>query len=153
MEKMGLSKKPLKDISESLKDYLANTYALYLKTQNFHWNVKGPEFFALHLLFEKQYKELAEAVDEIAERIVSIGFHVDATFSGFMERSQIHETKKFVTSNQMLQELVDGNELISEMGRPLVKHFQDLRDDVSADMIIKRQAAHDKAAWMLRSHF
>ena len=149
---IGLSKKVLDEVGESLQDYLANTYALYLKTQNFHWNVKGPEFFSLHLLFEKHYEELADAVDEIAERVVSLGFHVDASFSGFMKRSVIKDSKKIVSANQMLKELVEGHEALSAVGRPLVSRFQDLHDDPSSDLIIKRQASHDKAAWMLRSH-
>ncbi len=149
---IGLSKKVLDEVGESLQDYLANTYALYLKTQNFHWNVKGPEFFSLHLLFEKHYEELADAVDEIAERVVSLGFHVDASFSGFMKRSVIKDSKKIVSANQMLKELVEGHEALSAVGRPLVSRFQDLHDDPSSDLIIKRQAFHDKAAWMLRSH-
>jgi starvation-inducible DNA-binding protein len=150
--KIGLSKKVLDEVSESLLDYLANTYALYLKTQNFHWNVKGPDFFSLHLLFEKQYKELAEAVDELAERVVSLGFHVDATFSGFVKRSMIKELKKMIPSKQMIKELLEGHEALSAMGRPLVSRFQDLHDDPSSDLIIKRQTFHDQAAWMLRSH-
>jgi starvation-inducible DNA-binding protein len=150
--KIGLTKKVLDEVCESLQEYLANTYALYLKTQNFHWNVKGPEFFSLHLLFEKHYEELAEAVDELAERVVSLGSHVDASFSGFGKRSSIKDSKKTILASQMLKELVEGHEVLSAMGRPLVSRFQELHDDASSDLIIKRQAFHEKAAWMLRSH-
>jgi starvation-inducible DNA-binding protein len=150
--KIGLSKTVLREVCESLQDYLANTYALYLKTQNFHWNVVGPEFFSLHLLFEKNYKELSEGVDEIAERIVSLGFHVDATFSEFEKRSTIKEVKKMIPAQRMIKELVEGHESLSSMGRPLVSRFQVLHDDASSDMIIKFLAFHEKAAWMLRSH-
>ncbi len=149
--KIGLSKTVLDEVCESLQEFLANTYALYLKTQNFHWNVVGPEFFSLHLLFEKHYKELAESVDEIAERIVSLGSHVDATFSGFSKRSEIVESKKRIGAHQMLKELVDGHEALSKMGRPLVSRFQELHDDASSDMIIKCLTFHEKASWMLRS--
>ena len=149
--KIGLSKTILGEVCESLEDYLASTYALYLKTQNFHWNVKGPEFFSLHLLFEKNYKELIEMIDEIAERIVSLGAHVDATFSGFGGRSTIKESK-MIPAEQMLKDLVLGHEALSAMGRPLVSRFQELHDDASSDMIIKCLEFHEKAAWMLRSH-
>jgi starvation-inducible DNA-binding protein len=150
--KIGLSKTILGEVCESLDGYLANTYALYLKTQNFHWNVKGPQFFPLHLLFEKNYKELLEMIDEMAERIVSLGAHVDATFSGFSERSTIKESKKLIPAEQMIKELLMGHEALSAMGRPLVSRFQELHDDASSDMIIKFLAVHEKAAWMLRSH-
>ena len=150
--KIGLSKTVLSEVCESLQDYLANTYALYLKTQNFHWNVVGPEFFSLHLLFEKHYKELAEGIDEIAERIVSLGSHVDATFSGFEKRLKIKESKNRIPAHQMLKELVEGHEALSTMGRPLVSRFQELHDDASSDMMIKCLAFHEKAGWMLRSH-
>lgn len=150
--KIGLSKVVLDEVCKSLEDYLASTYALYLKTQNFHWNVLGPEFFPLHLLFEKNYKELTAIVDEIAERIVSLGCYVDATFSGFGKRSIIKECKKKIPSEQMLKELLMGHEALSAMGRPLVARFQELHDDASSDMIIKCLAFHEKAAWMLRSH-
>jgi starvation-inducible DNA-binding protein len=150
--KIGLSKQVLNEVCESLQDYLANTYALYLKTQNFHWNVKGAEFFSLHLLFEKQYKELAEIIDEIAERIVSLGSRVDASFSEFKARSTIAEPKKKILADQMLKELVMGHEALSAIGRPLVSRFQKLCDDASSDLMIKCNAFHEKAAWMLRSH-
>ncbi len=149
---LGIGKKGLQEIIEGLSDFLADTYALYLKSQNFHWNLKGPEFFSLHLLFEKHYEELAEAVDEIAERIQSIGGHVDATFSAFHKRTTIPEPKKKVSARHMLKELTEGHEAISKKGRPLIPRFQDLKDEASADLLIKRLGIHEKAAWMLRSH-
>lgn len=150
--KVGIPKKNLTELHESLRNFLANTYTLYLKTQNFHWNVKGPQFFSLHLLFQKHYEELAEAVDEIAERLTSLESHVDGSFSDFNQRSTIKESKGMPSAEQMLQELVEGHETLCTMGRPFIRRFQELEDEVSADLMIKRLTFHEKAAWMLRSH-
>lgn len=150
---IGLSKKVLNEVEKALSVYLASTYALYLKSQNFHWNVTGPEFFALHLLFEKHYNELAEAVDELAERLRSLGCYVNATFSAFSKASCLKEPKTGrLSAKQMLKELVEGHEALSQMGRPLISRFQEIHDDVSSDLLIKRLTFHEKAAWMLRSH-
>jgi len=149
---LGLSKKALDEVADQLGDFLADTYALYLKSQNFHWNLKGIEFFSLHLLFEKQYEELADAVDEIAERIQSVGAEVEASFSAFHKRTSIPEPKAKRTAKQMLKELLEGHEEISRKGRPMIPRFQELKDEASADLLIKRLGIHEKAAWMLRSH-
>lgn len=149
---LGIAKKALNEVIEEMSDFLADSYALYLKTQNFHWNVTGPEFFSLHLLFNKQYDELADAVDEIAERLRSLGAYVDATFSAFHKRSSIPESKKKISAKQMIKELLEGHEAISRMGRPLIPKFQELRDEATADLLIKRLGVHEKAAWMLRAH-
>ncbi len=149
---IGLSKKVLSEVIESMNDFLANTYALYLKTQNYHWNVRGPEFYATHLLLETHYEEMAEGTDEIAERIRSLGGLVDATFSAFDKRSKIADTKPSISWKQMIEELVEGHEFISRTGRPLISKTQDLHDDVTSDLLIKRLSFHEKAAWMLRSH-
>ncbi|MFZ4773146.1 MAG: Dps family protein [Chlamydiia bacterium] len=149
---IGTSQKNLDEVCESLQNFLATTYALYLKTQNFHWNVRGPEFFSLHKLFEKHYEELAEAVDEIAERIVILGTPVDGTFSGFIHRSAIKESKGNLSATLMLKALVEAHEAMSLIGRPLIRYLQLLEDDVSSDLIIRRVLFHEKAAWMLRSH-
>ena len=149
---MSISKQDIDEISKSLFNFLASTYALYLKTQNFHWNVKGATFISLHQLFEKQYDELAEAIDEIAERAAILGTYVDGSFSSFSEHSIIKDAKKNLTSEQMLKELVEGHEAISELGRPLTKRFQDLNDEVSADLMIRRLTFHETAIWMLKSH-
>lgn len=149
---LGIGNKAINEVIDALGDFLADTYALYLKSQNFHWNVKGPEFFSLHLLFEKHYEELAEAVDEIAERIRSVGGMADATFSAFHKRTSIPEPKKNLSAQKMIRELMEGHEAISRMGRPLIPKFQELKDEASADLLIKRLGVHEKAAWMLRSH-
>lgn len=149
---VGIDKKVRKEVCEKMRDFLADTYALYLKTQNFHWNVVGSDFFSLHLLFQKQYEELAEAVDEIAERVRSLGSYVDGSFSAFKRRSSIPESNRAISPHKMIKELLQGHEAISRMGRLLVSRFQDLHDDASADLVIKRLGVHEKAAWMLRSH-
>ncbi|MGE5196801.1 MAG: Dps family protein, partial [Anaerolineae bacterium] len=90
----GMTRENRQIVADALSRYLADTYAIYLKTQNFHWNLSGKEFYSLHILFEKQYEELAEAIDEIAEKIRALGFYVDATFSSFKQLSSISEEQK-----------------------------------------------------------
>jgi starvation-inducible DNA-binding protein len=143
---IGIKPKACKEIVEAMKDFLATTYALYLKTQTAHWNVVGKEFFSLHLLFEKQYEEMADGVDEIAERIRSLGSAVEANFTEFKKRSLIVDGK-----GKWVAELLQGHETIARMGRPLITKTQELHDDVTADLLIRRMAFHEKAAWMLRS--
>jgi starvation-inducible DNA-binding protein len=148
----GMSDKELKEVSKHLNDFLADTYALYLKTQNFHWNLTGPEFISLHLLFEKQYEELADAVDEIAERIRILGFFVEATFSAFDKKAKISGESKKISQTEMLKRLVKDHEYIVSTYGPYIPKFQGLHDEVSADLLIKRLTDHGKAAWFLRSH-
>jgi starvation-inducible DNA-binding protein len=149
---IGLSKKVLHEVIESLNDFLANTYGLYLKTQNCHWNVTGPEFYSVHMLLEKHYQEMAEATDELAERIRALGGFVDATFTAFAKRSKVGDSKPSISCKKMIEELLSGHEQMSKMGRPLVARSQELHDDVTSDLMIKRLGFHEKAAWMLRSH-
>lgn len=149
---IGLDQKARTEITDKLRDFLATTYALYLKTQNFHWNLVGPDFFALHLLFEKHYEEMAGAIDEIAERVRSLGAYADGSFSALQKRSEIAESNKAPTQDKMIEELLKGHETLSRMGRPLIRKFQEMHDDVTSDLLIKRLAFHEKAAWMLRSH-
>lgn len=147
----GLSKPVRNEVAESLSDFLANTYALYLKTQNFHWNLVGAEFYSIHLLLEKHYEEMAEAVDEIAERIRTLGSFVDATFTALKKRTSISESSLPLSLKEMLCALIEGHELLSRTGRSCIARFSDLRDDASADLLIRRLVFHEKASWMLRS--
>src|ERR1700686_1586879 len=94
--------------SNTLAHFLADTYAIYLNTQNFHWNITGVEFYSLHLLFEKQYTELAEAIDEIAERIRALGFYVEGSFEAFKKMSSIKEEEKVINGREMIQQLLQG---------------------------------------------
>lgn len=149
---IGLSKKVTDEVSDSLFTFLATTYALYLKTQTFHWNVKGQTFFSLHLLFEKQYTEMAEGIDEIAERIATLESYVDGSFTNFNKSSLIKSSKKNLNQKDMLKELINGHEALSKLARPLVSQFQKHQDEVSSDLMIKRLSSHEKAIWMLKSH-
>lgn len=151
--KIGLDAKARAEISEHLNVFLATTYTLYLKTQNFHWNLVGSNFFSFHLLFQKQYEEMAEAVDEIAERIRALGSYADGSFSVFEKKSKIKSSNRASSQKAMIEELLKGHEALSEMGRPLISLFQKIHDDVSSDLLIKQLAFHEKSAWMLRSHF
>lgn len=148
---LGMTDKELKSVADDLSDFLADTYALYLKTQNFHWNLTGKEFYSIHLLFEKQYEDLAEAVDEIAERIRALGFYADASFSAFKKRTKIPDETKKVSINEMLKRLLKGHEYLSKTYRPKITEWQKLHDEMSADLLIKRLGIHEKQAWFLRS--
>ena len=148
---VGISEQNRLAISEGLTRVLAETYALYLKTQNFHWNVRGSEFYSLHLLFEKQYQEMAEAVDEIAERIRALGFFVDASFSAFSENSSVKEEKKVLNAKEMLASLVQGHETLIREGRRVAEIADRELDFATVDMLGRRLGAHEKMAWFLRS--
>ncbi len=135
----------------SLNEILANTYAIYLKTQNFHWNIEGPHFYALHKLFEEQYEELAEAVDTIAERIRSLGHKAPASFNAYQQLSNIQEGNIHAKTQEMLQTLANDHLSLCEQ----LKKAHALADEVSdigtASLIEDRIRAHDKAHWMLIS--
>jgi starvation-inducible DNA-binding protein len=148
---IGIEKKAREEMGEWLQTFLASTYALYLKTQNFHWNVVGPQFFSLHQLFQKQYEEMAEAVDEIAERIRALGQVAEGGFEPFLKRSKIKGGKGDLPAEKMLRELIEGHESLAKMGRPWIAKAQGLKDEVSADLLIQRLTFHEKAAWILRS--
>lgn len=145
-------KKKAKAGSELMYDFLASTYGLYLKTQNFHWNVKGLNFISLHGLFEDHYNQLSASVDEIAERAVILGAYVDATFETLSKRSIVKTPKKRLSANEMLKELVQTHEDLVSLGYASLDKFQEAGDEVSADLIISCLTFHEKAIWMLKSH-
>lgn len=147
----GISEKNRQLVSDSLAKLLAMNYALYVKTQNYHWNVVGAEFYSLHILFEKQYEELAEANDEIAERIRALGFYVDATFTGFKNLSNLPEDDKLLTWRDMVKNLVEGHEAVLRHLRHLVDLAERENDQGTVDLGGKRLRDHEKSAWMLRS--
>ena len=148
---IGLSEKQRKDIAEGLSHLLADSYSLYLKTHNFHWNVVGPMFETLHLMFETQYKEMAEAVDEIAERIRTLGFPAPATYSAFMKLSSIKDTEGVPDANEMIRELVVGHESVVKTARSIFPKVEAANDPGTTDLLTRRMEVHEKAAWMLRS--
>lgn len=141
-----------KNIVEALKLVLADSYALYLKTQNFHWNVTGPNFKSLHELFGGQYDELSGAIDELAERIRALGEFAPGSFRDFSELASIADAgKKVPSATEMLKQLVkDQDVLLATIGKAL-KISQKAGDEATADMLIGRLEVHDKNKWMLQS--
>lgn len=148
---IGIKESSLKVVAEELNKLLADTYLLYLKTQNFHWNVTGQLFYSIHLMFEKQYEELAEAVDLIAERIRALGFHAPASFSEFIKLTQLKEAAKGLSAEKMIQELLSDHESITKNCHGMMKIAQESGDEGTVDLFIERMREHDKTAWMLRS--
>jgi len=138
-------------IVAGLSQVLAESYVLSLKTQNFHWNVRGPMFQPLHSVFEGQYEELTEAIDEIAERIRALGFPAPGSFSEFQSLSSIEEVSGKPKALEMIKELLDGHETISQTAYKAAAIAQEHGDEGTADLMIQRIREHDKTAWMLRS--
>lgn len=128
---------------------LADTYAIYLKTQNYHWHVRGPQFKSLHELFEGQYKELAEAVDQVAERLLMMGHKAPATFSEFNHLKTIKDGDSSLSANQMVSELAaDHNVLVRDLNQA-IQLAQENNDEGTVSLLSERIAAHQKAHWML----
>ena len=148
---IGIEANERKIIAEGLGYLLADTYTLYLKTHNFHWNVVGPRFRELHLMFEEQYTELATAVDEIAERIRTLGFPAPGTYSEFMNLSAIKETSGIPSAEEMIRILTADNETVVRTARRILPLAQDESDESTASLVADRMAVHEKTAWMTRS--
>ncbi|HTF86683.1 MAG TPA: Dps family protein [Cellvibrio sp.] len=148
---IGIKKSDREDIAEGLSRLLADTYTLYLKTHNFHWNVTGPMFQTLHLMFETQYTELALAVDAIAERIRSIGFPAPGTYKQYVELSSIKEDEGIPKAEDMIRLLVEGQEAVVRTARSLYPVVEKANDEATADLLTQRIQLHEKTAWMLRS--
>jgi starvation-inducible DNA-binding protein len=148
---IGISEKDRKAIATGLNHLLADTYTLYLMTHNFHWNVKGPMFNTLHLMFEAQYTELALAVDLIAERIRALGYPAPGTYGEFIQLSSIKEVKGQPTAEQMIKHLVLGQEAISKTARSILPVVDKASDEPTADILTQRMQLHEKNGWMLRS--
>jgi starvation-inducible DNA-binding protein len=138
-------------IAEGLSRMLADTYTLYLKTHNFHWNVTGPMFQTLHLMFETQYNELALAVDLIAERIRSLGYPAPGTYSEYAKLSSIPETAGVPKAKEMIRLLVEGQEAVVRTARSIFPILEEVSDEPTADLLTQRMQVHEKTAWMLRS--
>ncbi len=138
-------------IVDGLSRLLADTYTLYLKTHNYHWNVTGPMFSSLHALFEEQYTELAGAVDVIAERIRALGEFAPGSYKAFSQLTSIEEETEVPKAEVMINNLLKSHEIISRLSRELLKKDEIEHDDVSADLLTQRMDFHEKNAWMLRS--
>jgi len=148
---IGISEKDRAKITVGLSRLLADTYTLYLKTHNFHWNVKGPMFNTLHLMFENQYDELALAVDAIAERIRSLGYPAPGTYSEFAKLTSIPEPKGVPRAEEMIAQLVTGQETVARTARAVFPDAEAAGDESTADLLTQRLQIHEKTAWMLRS--
>ena len=149
---IGISETDRKKIADGLSKLLADTYTLYLKTHNFHWNVTGPMFNTLHLMFEQQYNELALAVDLIAERIRTLGFPAPGSYSEFSKLSSIPEAPSNIPSaEEMIRLLTEGNEAVVRTARSIFTAVGQSQDESTADLLTQRMQTHEKAAWMLRS--
>lgn len=148
---IGIEENQRHAIAEGLSRLLADTYTLYLKTHNFHWNVTGPMFNTLHLMFETQYTELALAVDLIAERIRSLGFPAPGTYSEYVKLSSIEETSGVPKAEDMIRLLVQGQEAVARTARSVFPTAEAANDEPTADLLTQRLQIHEKTAWMLRS--
>ena len=138
-------------IAGGLSKVLADTYTLYLKTHNFHWNVTGPMFQTLHLMFETHYNELALAVDLTAERIRALGFPAPGTYKQFQSLSAIKEEDGIPKAQDMIRRLVEGHETVARTAREVFKTAEAASDQPTCDLLTQRMQVHEKTAWMLRS--
>jgi len=148
---IGISVQDRQRLADGLAKLLADSYTLYLKTHNFHWNVKGPMFQTLHLMFEQHYTELAMAVDLVAERIRALGHPAPGTYSAYAKLSSISETDGVPDALDMVKLLVEGHEAVIRTARNLVTLAEEVRDQATADLGTQRLQLHEKTAWMLRS--
>jgi starvation-inducible DNA-binding protein len=148
---IGIEEQDRREIAQGLSKLLADTYTLYLKTHNFHWNVTGPMFRTLHLMFEEQYNELALAVDLIAERIRALGFPAPGTYKEFAKLSSISEEEGVPSAEDMIRKLVEGQEAVVRTARSLFLVLERSHDEPTADLLTQRMQVHEKTAWMLRS--
>ena len=148
---IGIDKKSRKAIADGLAHVLADTYSLYLKTHYYHWNVTGPMFQTLHLMFEQHYLELALAVDLVAERIRTLGHVAPGTYKTYGKLSSISEDDGVPVAKQMIQNLVKGHEQVAKTARSLFPLADKANDEPTADLLTQRLQVHEKTAWMLRS--
>jgi len=148
---IGIKDNDREQLAKGLSVLLADSYTLYLKTHNFHWNVTGPMFQTLHLMFEEHYTELATAVDDIAERIRTLGHPAPASYSAFARLSSIVETDGVPEAKEMIKQLVEGHQTVIATARSVVKTAEDAGDQATADLATQRLQLHEKTAWMLRS--
>ncbi len=148
---IGIPENERKTIAQGLSKFLADTYTLYLKTHNFHWNVSGPAFNTLHTMFMGQYTELWTAVDEIAERIRALGEFAPGSYAEFAKLSSIKEASGVPNSNDMLLQLLEGHEAVARTARSVFPAAEKGDDQASIDLLTQRIRIHEKTAWMLRS--
>jgi len=148
---IGINESERKEIADGLSRLLADSYTLYLKTHNYHWNVEGPMFNTLHLMFEQQYTELAQAVDIIAERIRALGEPAQGSYAAFSKLSTIKEEENVPAAEAMIENLVKGQEAVVRTARSVFPAAERANDEPTADLLTQRMQIHEKNAWMLRS--
>ena len=148
---IGIEAKDREAIAPGLSRVLADSYTLYLKTHNFHWNVTGPMFQTLHLMFETQYNELALAVDLVAERIRALGVVAPGTYKQFIALSAIKEDDGIPKAQDMIRRLVEGHETVARTSREVFRIAEGASDQPTCDLLTQRMQVHEKTAWMLRS--
>lgn len=148
---IGINESSRKEVAAGLSRLLADSYILFLKTHNYHWNVTGPTFMGLHNLFEEQYTELFTAVDEIAERIRTLGEKAPGSFEVFSKLSQIKEETGHPDAQLMIKNLVLGQEAVAQTAREVMAVASKVGDESSVDLLAQRMQVHEKNAWMLRS--
>jgi starvation-inducible DNA-binding protein len=147
----GIDEEYRKQIVDGVSLVLGNTYTLYLKTHNFHWNVTGPMFQTLHLMFEQQYNELATAVDLVAERIRALNAPAPGSYSAFIKLTSIAEETGVPKAEDMIRQLVEGHETVIRVARSVFPVAENAGDQVTLDLLTQRMHVHEKTAWMLRS--
>ena len=148
---IGIATADRENIAQYLNRLLADSYTLYLQTHNFHWNVTGPQFRELHLMFEEHYTELAVAVDDIAERIRTLGEVAPGTYKAFAKLSSIEEVDGVPSANEMVKILTQGHEQVVRTCREALAPAQEAGDESSVALISDRMRIHEKTAWMLRA--
>jgi starvation-inducible DNA-binding protein len=148
---IGIETAQRREIADGLSHVLADSYTLYLKTHFYHWNVTGPMFQTLHLMFETHYTELALAVDLIAERIRALGFPAPGTYKQFAALSSIKEDDGVPKAQDMIRKLVEGHETVARTARGVFKIAEGVSDQPTCDLLTQRMQVHEKTAWMLRS--
>jgi starvation-inducible DNA-binding protein len=148
---IGINAEDRQQIAAGLSKLLADSYSLYLKTHNYHWNVEGPLFNTLHLMFEEHYTELATAVDEIAERIRALGVKAPGSYTAFGKLTSIDEATGVDSAEEMIRQLVIGQEAVARTAREAIKAAEAASDEPTADLLTQRMQIHEKNAWMLRS--
>jgi starvation-inducible DNA-binding protein len=148
---IGIEADDRQKIATGLSRLLADSYTLYLKTHSYHWNVTGPRFRDLHMMFEEQYTELATAVDEIAERVRTLGYPAPGTFREFLELTTIEEVPGAPAAEDMVKDLVVAQEIVVRTCREILPAAQEADDESTVGLVAERMATHEKAAWMLRS--
>lgn len=148
---IGIPDSSRKEISDGVSTLLADSYTLYLKTHNYHWNVTGPMFQTLHLMFETQYTELAAAVDNIAERIRALGYYAPGTYKQYAKLTNIEEEDDVPSAHEMIRRLVGAHETVAKTARSVFPAAEKGNDEATLDLLTQRIHLHEKTAWMLRS--